>query len=284
VAARVARLCQVAERTWARVGGEAPVYVVGTEVPVPGGAHEPLTELHPTEPAAAAATIAAHLDAFARAKLERAWPRVIGLVVQPGVEFDHHQVIDFRPERIGPLASVIAAHPHLVYEAHSTDYQTPANLRALVRHQFALLKVGPALTFALREALWALAQVEREWLPAERGSALRETVLAAMAANPRHWEKYYLSTGAQRAVDQQYSLSDRVRYYWPVPSVDQALARLLANLEQHPPPLTLLSQYLPQQYAAVRAGTLAPSARELVLHHVQQVLQQYAAACGESPG
>jgi D-tagatose-1,6-bisphosphate aldolase subunit GatZ/KbaZ len=284
VAARVARLCQVAERTWARVGGEAPVYVVGTEVPVPGGAHEPLTELHPTEPAAAAATVAAHLDAFARAKLERVWPRVIGLVVQPGVEFDHHQVIDFRPERIGPLASVIAAHPHLVYEAHSTDYQTPANLRALVRHQFALLKVGPALTFALREALWALAQVEREWLPAERGSALRETVLAAMAANPRHWEKYYLSTGAQRAVDQQYSLSDRVRYYWPVPSVDQALARLLANLEQHPPPLTLLSQYLPQQYAAVRAGTLAPSARELVLHHVQQVLQQYAAACGESPG
>ena len=40
VAARVARLCLVAERTWQRVGGEAPVYVVGTEVPVPGGAHD----------------------------------------------------------------------------------------------------------------------------------------------------------------------------------------------------------------------------------------------------
>jgi D-tagatose-1,6-bisphosphate aldolase subunit GatZ/KbaZ len=284
VAARVARLCEVAERTWARVGGEAPVYVVGTEVPVPGGAQEALTELHPTEPAAAAATIDAHLEAFALAKLDKVWPRVIGLVVQPGVEFDHHKVIDFRPERIGALAEVIAAQPHLVYEAHSTDYQTPANLRALVRHHFALLKVGPALTFALREALWALEQVEREWLPAGRGSALRETVLAAMAANPRHWEKYYLSTGAQRAFDQQYSLSDRVRYYWPVPSVDQALARLLANLEHNPPPLTLLSQYLPQQYAAVRAGTLAPSARELVLHHVELVLQQYAAACGEPAG
>jgi D-tagatose-1,6-bisphosphate aldolase subunit GatZ/KbaZ len=283
VAARVARLCQVAERTWQRVGGEPPVYVVGTEVPVPGGAHELLTTLHPTEPAAAAATIDAHRHAFARAKLEEVWPRVIGLVVQPGVEFDHHQVIDFLPQRIGPLAAVIAAQPHMVYEAHSTDYQTPPNLRALVRRHFALLKVGPALTFAMREALWALALVEREWLPAAGASALRETVLAAMAANPRHWEKYYQSTGARLAFDQQFSLSDRVRYYWPVPSVEQALARLLLNLEQDPPPLTLLSQFLPQHYAAIRAGTLAPSARELVLHHVELVLQQYAVACGDVP-
>ncbi len=143
--------------------------------------------------------------------------------------------------------------------------------------------MGPALTFALREALWALALVEREWLPAEGASALRETVLAAMAANPRHWEKYYLSTGARLAFDQQFSLSDRVRYYWPVPAVEQALTRLLRNLERDPPPLTLLSQFLPQQYAALRAGTLEPGARELVLHHVELVLQQYAAACGEVP-
>jgi D-tagatose-1,6-bisphosphate aldolase subunit GatZ/KbaZ len=219
VAARVARLCQVAERTWQRVGGEPPVYVVGTEVPVPGGASELLSSLQPTEPAAAAATIDAHLKAFQLAKLGEVWPRVIGLVVQPGVEFDHHKVIDFHPQRIGALAAVIAPQPHMVYEAHSTDYQTAPNLRALVRHHFALLKVGPALTFALREALWALALIEREWLPGEGASALRETVLAAMAANPRHWEKYYLSTGARLAFDQQFSLSDRVRYYWPVPSV-----------------------------------------------------------------
>jgi len=283
VATRVARLCQVAERTWQRVGGEAPVYVVGTEVPVPGGAHELLTQLRPTEPAAAAATIDAHLAAFAVAKLDALWPRVVGLVVQPGVEFDHYKVIDFRPERIGALAAVITAQPHMVYEAHSTDYQTPPNLRALVRHHFALLKVGPALTFALREVLFALAMVEAEWLPAERSSALRETLLAAMAANPRHWEKYYLSTGASLVFEQQFSLSDRVRYYWPVPSVEQALSRLLANLEQDPPPLTLLSQFLPQQYAAVRAGTLAPGARELVLHHVELVLHPYAAACGDLP-
>ena len=280
VAERAARLCRVAEQTWQRVGGEAPVYVVGTEVPVPGGAHELLTELQPTAPAAAAATIDAHQAAFAAAGLGEAWSRVIGLVVQPGVEFDHYKVIDFRPGRVAGLSALTASRPSMVYEAHSTDYQTAANLRALVRAHFAILKVGPGLSFAMREALWALAQIESEWLPAARRSGLRETVLGAMTVDPRHWQKYYLSTGAQLLLDQQYSLSDRLRYYWPVATVERALVRLLANLEESPPPLTLLSQYLPQQYAAVRAGSLGLSAREWVLHHIDRVLQQYAAACG----
>ncbi len=284
VAARAVRLCRVAEQTWQRVGGEPPVYVVGTEVPVPGGAHELLTDLQPTAPAAAVATIDAHWNAFAAAKLGEVWPRVIGLVVQPGVEFDHHQVIDFRPGLAAELGAVVAARPNMVYEAHSTDYQTEASLRALVRAHFAILKVGPGLSFALREALWALAQLESEWLRADRCSGLREAVLAAMAADPRHWRKYYLSTGAQLRLDQQYSLSDRLRYYWPVTTVERALARLLTNLQESPPPLTLLSQYLPLQYAAVRSGTLAMDARAWVLHHVDRVLQQYAAACGGAPG
>src|SRR5271154_64045 len=84
VAARAGRLCAVAERTWRSVGGEAPVYVVGTEVPVPGGAKESLGELALTEPKAAAATIEAHWDAFQAVGLHPVWPRVIGLVVQPG--------------------------------------------------------------------------------------------------------------------------------------------------------------------------------------------------------
>ena len=284
VAARAARLCRVAEQTWRSAGGEAPVYVVGTEVPVPGGAHESLTELTPTAPAAAAATIEAHRSALASVGLGEVWPRVVGLVVQPGVEFDHYKVVDFRPELAGSLSALAAAQPHMLYEAHSTDYQTPENLRALVRGHFAILKVGPALTFALREALWALAALEREWLPPAQQSQLRETMLAAMAANPRHWEKYYAAGGAQRALDQQYSLSDRIRYYWPVPEVAAAVAHLLANLQAMPPPPALLSQFLPWEYAAVRDGSLRADARELVLHHVDRVLEQYAGACtGSTP-
>ena len=49
----------------------------------------------------------------------------------------------------------------MVFEAHSTDYQTPAALGALVQDHFAILKVGPGVTFALREALWALSDIAR---------------------------------------------------------------------------------------------------------------------------
>jgi D-tagatose-1,6-bisphosphate aldolase subunit GatZ/KbaZ len=283
VAQRAARLCVVAEKTWGRVGGEAPVYVVGTEVPVPGGAKESLTELALTEPSAANATIDAHWGAFQSAGLHHVWPRVIGLVVQPGVEFDRHKVIDFQAPRAADLAAVVEAQPYMVYEAHSTDYQTPANLRALVQRHFAILKVGPGLTFAMREALWGLDEVEREWLGADRSSRLRETVQQAMTAAPRYWNKYYLSDGRQLTLDQQYSLSDRIRYYWPAPEVETALNRLLANLDSNPPPLTLLSQYLPLQYEAIRAGRIGLRARELVLHSIEQVLQQYSAACADNP-
>ena len=282
VAARAARLCAVAERAWERAGGEPPVYVVGTEVPVPGGAQEALTELTLTEPAAAAATIDAHLEAYRSADLKHVWPRVVGLVVQPGVEFDHHQVINFEATRAANLARVVETQPYLVYEAHSTDYQTPANLRALVRHHFAILKVGPALTFAMREALWALDRIESEWLGVEQSSRLRERMQLAMTANPKNWSSYYASAGRQLALDQQYSLSDRIRYYWPVPAVEAALQRLIARLDANPPPLTLLSQYLPLQYEAVRAGQLRPCARDWVLYAIQRVLQHYAAACTDS--
>jgi D-tagatose-1,6-bisphosphate aldolase subunit GatZ/KbaZ len=281
VAMRAAQLCAVAEQAWRRVGGEPPVYVVGTEVPVPGGAHEELAALALTEPSAAAATIHAHWESFRAAGLEAVWPRVIGLVVQPGVEFDHHKVIDFRPERAGGLGAVIEAQPHMVYEAHSTDYQTPGNLRALVHKHFAILKVGPALTFALREALWALDRIEREWLGEQRASQLRATVLAAMHAMPDFWSRYYTATGEQLALDQEYSLSDRIRYYWPLPAVEQAMAKLLANLAAQPLPLTLLSQYLPRQFEAIRAGQLRAEPRELVMHYVEGVLQQYSTACSD---
>jgi len=281
VAARAARLCKVAEQSWRRVGGAAPVYVVGTEVPTPGGAQHTLSELTLTEAAAASATIDTHRRAFESADLQDVWPRVIGLVVQPGVEFDHYNVIDFRADRAAALASLVETQPHMVYEAHSTDYQTPANLRALVERHFAILKVGPGLTFAMREALWGLDQIEREWLGPERSSWLRETILRAMADAPRYWNKHYRSEGRQLILDQQYSLSDRIRYYWPVPAVESALDRLLANFDANPPPLTLLAQYLPLQYEAIREGSLRLRARELVRHHVERVLQRYSAACSD---
>ncbi|WP_199174312.1 D-tagatose-bisphosphate aldolase, class II, non-catalytic subunit [Roseateles chitinivorans] len=281
IAARAVRLCLAAEQAWREAPdrGEPPVYVIGTEVPVPGGAHEDLDELAVTSPEAAGATLALHREAFAAAGLDAAWARVIAMVVQPGVEFDHHKVIDYRPEKARALSAFIESQPGLVFEAHSTDYQTPRRLAELARDHFAILKVGPGATFALRETLWALAAVEHEWLG--RGSdedGLIGTVLGVMRAEPEHWRPYYQDP-ARLQVDLAYSLSDRIRYYWAHPKVQAACAALLDRLEHSPPPLTLLSQFLPRQYDAIRDGRLRNRPAELLRDGAAQSLRPYLAAC-----
>jgi len=279
VAARAARLCAAAERAWREQGGEAPVYVIGTEVPTPGGATEELHALEVTRPESAEATIAAHRRAFVDARLHAAWPRVIGLVVQPGVEFDHHKVIDYAPAKARALSAFIGRDPQFVFEAHSTDYQTPDALRALVRDHFAILKVGPAATFALRETLWALDAIEGELPGPSQRAGLREVVLGAMRADPRHWRGHYRER-ATESLDLSYSLSDRIRYYWPHPDVQRACETLLANLRSRSLPMTLVSQHLPRQYEAIRAGRLDASVDALLRDGIASALRPYVEACG----
>jgi D-tagatose-1,6-bisphosphate aldolase subunit GatZ/KbaZ len=274
IAERAAVLCQITEDQWRKVGGEPPVYIVGTEVPVPGGAHEDLEGLAVTTPEAARTTIEVHRKAFERHGLQDAWTRVIGLVTQPGVEFDHHKVIDYVPAKAVALSRSIESVPGMVFEAHSTDYQTPGALADLVRDHFAILKVGPGVTFALREVLWALSDIATELGIA----SLKEVVLAEMKRNPRYWKSYYTNP-EQQDFDLQFSLSDRIRYYWSTPVVDTACAQLLKALAARGIPLTLISQYLPVQYAAIREGRLANDPRELVLDGVEQVLRHYDHAC-----
>jgi D-tagatose-1,6-bisphosphate aldolase subunit GatZ/KbaZ len=189
VAERAARLCLVAEDAWRRCGGEAPVYVIGTEVPVPGGPTAALHHVDVTTAAAGRETIVAHRREFAAAGLQDAWTRVIAAVVQPGVEFDHLGVVAYEPAQAVELSALAAEQGRFVFEAHSTDYQTPKALAQLVRDHFAILKVGPAATFALREALWALDAIDAA-LPIQHEPArLRETVLQSMRADPRHWQR-----------------------------------------------------------------------------------------------
>ncbi|MEW6703256.1 MAG: D-tagatose-bisphosphate aldolase, class II, non-catalytic subunit [Pseudomonadota bacterium] len=276
VAARAARLCAAAEAAHAESGGEAPVYVVGTEVPVPGGAHEALDTLAVTTPGAAAGTLAAHQLAFTRRGLGAAWERVVGLVVQPGVEFDHHKVIDYAPDKARELSRFIDGQRSIVYEAHSTDYQTPAALKALVEDHFAIIKVGPGATYALRETLWSLAEIEDLCVRQGR-SQLKHVVLETMQRHPQHWQRYYHDAG-QLQLDLQFSLSDRIRYYWAHPQVQKACAALLHNLSQGPLPLTLLSQHLPHQYAAIRGGRLDNSIPHILRDGVARVLRHYARA------
>ncbi|VXC99105.1 D-tagatose-bisphosphate aldolase, class II, non-catalytic subunit [Sphingomonas sp. 8AM] len=279
IAERAADLCRAAEDAFDGAEAEAPVYVIGTEVPVPGGAAEDLAELAVTTPAAAIATVDMHRSLFEAAGLKAAWARVIATVVQPGVEFDHDKVVDYRPDRAVALSRAIEPVGQLVYEAHSTDYQTPAALAALVRDHFAILKVGPGVTFALREALWALDAIERETVDDAARAKLRAVTLERLHAEPGNWTKYYHAAGPALDLQLQYSLSDRIRYYWPDPVIAAAQARLFANLRDTPPPMPLLSQYLPTAYAAVRDGraTLDPSG--LVMAHIAVTLDAYHGAC-----
>jgi D-tagatose-1,6-bisphosphate aldolase subunit GatZ/KbaZ len=278
IAARAARLCAVAEHAHANAGGEPPVYVIGTEVPTPGGAAETLDTLTVTTPAAAGATIAIHRTTFAAASLAAAWPRVIAAVVQPGVEFDHRKVVGYVPEKARALSRMIEAYDGMVFEAHSTDYQAASALAALVRDHFAILKVGPGLTFALREALWALEAIEREWIEPARRSSLRQVAITRMKAAPRHWAKYYRGRGAEFEFELQYSLSDRIRYYWPEPEIARAQDTMFRNLAENPPPAALISQYLPIAHAALKDGLIDGSPAELVMAHIRAVLDGYHAA------
>ncbi|WP_263364684.1 tagatose-bisphosphate aldolase subunit KbaZ [Citrobacter werkmanii] len=284
VAERAARLAKVAEETCIAHFGESDlVYVIGTEVPVLGGAHEALTELAVTTPDAARATLQAHYHAFEKRGLEGIWPRIIALVVQPGVEFDHTHIIDYQPQKAVSLSKMVEDYDTLIFEAHSTDYQTPQSLRQLVKDHFAILKVGPALTFALREALFSLAAIEEELLPAKASSGLRHVLESVMLDRPEYWQSHYHGDGNARRLARGYSYSDRVRYYWPDSQIDEAFERLVRNLADEPIPLPLISQYLPLQYVKVREGDLSATPRELIINHIQDILQQYhCASLGDS--
>jgi D-tagatose-bisphosphate aldolase class II non-catalytic subunit len=83
-AERALRLATVAEEVAKAAGNKMPFYIIGTEVPPPGGADHILTALEPTSRAAARQTINVHRDFFKKAGLEQAFSRVIALVVQPG--------------------------------------------------------------------------------------------------------------------------------------------------------------------------------------------------------
>ena len=280
VAERAARLCEVAERTAQETFGTAElVYVVGTEVPPPGGAIEDMEGLQVTPVDEVRQTVDVHQAAFESRNLGSAWQRVIGLVVQPGVEFDHTSVHNYQPEKAASLSSLIEEIPNLVFEAHSTDYQPAEAYPRLVRDHFAILKVGPQLTYALREALFALSHIEDELIDSAQCSNLRAQCERVMLEQPGNWQKYYPAEEPSGRLYRRYSYSDRIRYYWPQPDIKEATDKLLANLEGVDIPAPLLGQYMPLQYTAVRSGELDISPRELVIHHIMKVTGAYAGAC-----
>lgn len=252
-----------------------PVYVIGTEVPVPGGALEALDHLSVTSPEAALETVEVHRRAFAARGLEAAFERAIGAVVQPGVEFGNAEVIGYAPGKAEALSAALASMPGFVFEAHSTDYQTPEALAALVRDGFAILKVGPGLTFALREALYGLDHIAAVLDGRPGDLSLQPAMEDLMTANPKYWDKYYHGSADDLRLQRHFSYSDRIRYYWPDPAASDAVRRLEERLAGRAIPDTLVSQYLGALYPAVAAGQVRAEPAALLIAAVQRILAIY---------
>jgi D-tagatose-1,6-bisphosphate aldolase subunit GatZ/KbaZ len=283
IAERAAVLCETAELEAKTCGCEPPIYVVGTEVPPPGGEVAEGACPPPTRVEDVQRTLDIFKKAFLARSLTKAWENVVAVVVQPGVEFGNSQVFDYEPAKARDLVAGLPVDSDLVYEAHSTDYQAGANLAALVADHFAILKVGPWLTYAYREAVFALSMIERELLGTKRGaklSGIREALEQEMVGNPNYWSSYYSGEPEEMALARAYSLSDRARYYWSAASVQEEVTKLMRNMDSTVAPLTLLSQYLPLEHEAVRQGEIQNRAENLIQHHIRQVLKQYANACG----
>ena len=287
VSSRAGDLCRAAEDAYGELppGSPKPLYVIGTEVPIPGGELLDAQAPETTRTEDVARSVRLARQAFEARGMQAAWERVIAVVVQPGVEFGDSVVFPYATEKVRELSQFAEKQWQGVYEAHSTDYQTPAAWRQMVHDHFAILKVGPWLTFAFREAVFALAAVEQEWLGNRKGieiSRVQESLEEAMLANPQYWKSYYRGDDAALRLARKYSFSDRSRYYWPQPTVAVALERLLANLNAHPAPISLLSQYLPNQSAALRARVVSNHPVELIHSKILEVLDQYAYACGKT--
>ncbi len=282
IARRGVHLVKVAENAYKELLKEnpdavEPIYIVGSEVPIPGGSQAAVDEgVQVTKVEDFMATMQTFKDKFKAEGIEDVWERVLGIVVQPGVEEKDAGCTEYNREKAKELSAAIKEVPDLVFEGHSTDYQTKIKLREMVEDGVAILKVGPGLTFAAREGLYALSFIEDEVAKVKgfEPSNFREVLDQEMLKNDSHWKKHYHGTTEEIALKRKYSFSDRSRYYYATESVEKAISTMLEHLKDGCP-LNLLSQFMPIQYTKVREGTLKNDPKELVLDRIGNTIDEY---------
>ena len=280
--AHLARVAEDAYQELLKTNPDAvrPVYVVGSEVPIPGGAQGASedTGIQVTKVEDFKATVSAFEEAFKKEGLEKTWKDVIAVVVQPGVEEKDAGCTEYDREKAKDLMAAIKEYPNLVFEGHSTDYQTKIKLKELIEDGVGILKVGPGLTFAMREGLFALAYIEEEAFKGTdvETSHLIDVLEEVMLEKPDKWAKYYTGNENELRIKRKFSFSDRCRYYLPNERVQQAIAKLMSNLRSLPEvPLNLMSQFMPIQYTKVREGQLVNDPEALVKDRVINTIDEY---------
>ena len=286
IAERAATLCKVAEDSYTELLNEKPesvhpVYVIGSEVPIPGGAQayeEEEEGIAVTKVENLVNTIETFKNAFESHGVGDAWQYVVGVVVQPGVEFGSEQVWKYDREKARELSEALKDYPELVFEAHSTDYQTDEALNEMVEDGFIILKVGPALTYGFREAAFELNLMENELLKYNANielSKFREILEFNMVKNNGYWKNHYSGTQEKIKFDRIYGLSDRCRYYLPIEEVNYSLEKMIENLKQVDIPLTLVSQYMHNQYKKIRSGKMELTVENLLKDRIGEYIDDY---------
>lgn len=264
-----------------------PVYSIGTDIPAPGGSNEVIRGRRITKVSEFEDTVTSIRDFLNKNNLSDAWERVIAVVVQPGVEHGDNIIMDYDRKEAKKLINSLKKYPNFVFEGHATDYQTSKCLKEMVEDGIVILKLGPSLTNALRETVFALSHIEEELFRFEDSkelSKIRKVLDHEMLKNPKYWKKYYKGDKNKVRLARKYSLFDRSRYYWDNDSVKESLDVLVKNLKSTKIPLSLISQFLPVQYKMVREGIIEIDPIVFIREAIKNVLDKYFYAAGISKG
>ena len=282
IADRSAKLFFTAEQAFIELRKDEPdalhpVYVIGSEVPIPGGSRE-TEELEVTSADDFRETISSFFTSLKNYGLDDVWKNIIAIVVQPGVEFGDDWIHDYSRDAAQELCASLRDFPNFCFEGHSTDYQTAASLKMMIQDGISILKVGPALTYALRESLFMLSQIENELLAGAGSTVLSrfpEVLENAMLNNPENWLKHYHGSDEENRLARRYSYSDRIRYYLSYPEVNHSVEQLVSNLKQMQIPLGMISQFMPIQYRKIRNRLLQNDVESLIKDSIINVLDDY---------
>ncbi len=251
-----------------------PAFIIGSEVPIPGGLQEVEETLEVTSPEDFQGTYETFRKTFEDHNVMDVFNAVVAIVVQPGVEFGDDDLFFYDREKAKDLVAALRNnYPNLVFEGHSTDYQTPDHLRMMVEDGINILKVGPALTFAYREALFALSHIED--VVSEDPSNFINVLENTMMEQPKNWQNHYHGTEKELFIKRKFSYSDRARYYLPQPAVQAAITKLMDNLSTDTVPMTLISQYMPVQYRNIKDGKIENNPKDLVHDYIKMYLSDY---------
>lgn len=258
-----------------------PVYVIGSEVPIPGGTQEQ-DIVKVTEPSDFEQTIKAYKKVFHSMDLDYAWEHIVGVVVQPGVEFGSDEVTTYDRSKAKKLCNTLRKYPDIVFEGHSTDYQPSKKLEEMVEDGIAIIKVGPALTNALREGLFALSHIEENLIDEANQSHFVDVLEEVMLKDNSKWINHYHGTDTIKKVMRKYSFSDRSRYYISLPQVQESINKLINNLKNIDVPLSILHQYLPNQTKKIISGNLTLDVYEILKDCIAEIIRDYNKAVNQN--